>query len=207
MRHAQRCGHIAEQRMGAGHIAVEHAGQFGGEALPGDAVGVEHDGMGGETGPDRRDGIVTRPIDEVADRIPVRLVFQIGGDRFGAGNDQAIERRAPEFGQIAVTAGEVRPHGLAARNRWDGEELEPDDDIARSGAQELLELPLGRLAGGVRHVVDQPDREAIAPAQIARRIGSHGIKKKGHGVRASSAIRRQSGVALGRRQAPDRGRR
>ena len=124
---------------------------------------------------------MARPIDKVAQCVPIRLVFQIGRDGFGAGDDQAVERRIPQFGNITVAAGEFGARGLAARDGGDGEELEQHDDIARGGAQKLEELPLGRVAGGIRHVVDKPDGQAIAAAQIDGRTGSQGVEKKRHG--------------------------
>lgn len=81
--------------MSTGRFAVEHAGQLAGEPLTHDAVGIQHGGVRGETRPNGGDGVVTRPIDKVAQRVPIRLVFQIGRDGFSAGDDQAVERRIP----------------------------------------------------------------------------------------------------------------
>ena len=124
---------------------------------------------------------MTGPIEEVAERVPIRLDFQIGGDRLGAGDDQAVERRVPERGKIAGAAGDFRARGFAARNSSDRKELEQHDHIARGGAQKLDELPFRRLAGGVRHVVDKPDGQAVAAAQIDGRAGSERIEQKRHG--------------------------
>jgi hypothetical protein len=62
--------------MSTGRFAVEHAGKLAVEPLTHDAVGVQHCGVRGETRPDGGNGVVARPIDKVAQCVPIRLVFQ-----------------------------------------------------------------------------------------------------------------------------------
>ena len=95
MRHAHKRRRAGEQRMRTGCFAVEHARKLAGEPLTHDAVGVQHAGVCGETRPDGGDGVGARPIDKVAQRVPIRLVFQIGRNRLGAGDNQAVERSIP----------------------------------------------------------------------------------------------------------------
>ena len=92
--------------------AIEHAEALFLQRAALDAVGMEHRRMRGKTGPDRRGGMLPRPIDQRAQRLPIRLVHQALGARLGAGDDQAVERRVPQFGNIAIALGE-----LAARGR------------------------------------------------------------------------------------------
>jgi hypothetical protein len=56
----------------------------------------------------------------------------------------------------------MRPGGLAARQLRQGEEPEANRGIARSRAEQVAELLLGRLQGAVRHVVDEADDDRVA---------------------------------------------
>jgi hypothetical protein len=65
--------------------------------------------------------------------------------------------RVPQFGNIAVSGGYPFPHLVGAWNLRDQEELETDDDVASYRANEIEELPLGRLACRIGHIVHEPD--------------------------------------------------
>jgi len=76
--------------------------------------------------------------------------------RPSSGASQSAERSRE---RLAISA-----RAASLRNSSDRKELEQHDHIARGGAQKLDELPFRRLAGGVRHVVDKPDGQAVAAA-------------------------------------------
>ena len=145
------------------HFAIEHAEQFLFERLAFDAVGVENGRMRRETRPDGRGGMFSRPVDELGQCRPIRLVLQLCGPRLSAGHDQPVEARVPELGNIAVSFGEFRPRSIGARELRKRKQLEANDHIGCRRLDQIEELPLGRFPRRIGHVVDEPDGQAISP--------------------------------------------
>src|SRR5882672_9986127 len=90
-------------------VAFEHAEPLLIESLAADAVEMEDGGMGGETRPDARGGILLRPIQDLDERSPIRLVRQRRRTRLRPGHDEAIETAAAEVIDAAVAAAQMLP--------------------------------------------------------------------------------------------------
>ena len=143
-----------------GHLgAVVDSGTFGIEPLPLDAVEMQHRGMGGKARPDRRARVGFRPVDDVGEILPERLLGQRRGVRLGAGHDQSIDLQPAEIGDIGVLPFDPPLRGLRSAHRRQREAVEVDASVAGGRSQQTHELALGRLQRGIRHVVDEPDRE------------------------------------------------
>lgn len=164
MRYRKPRADAGEQRMGRQLLARKYTGHFLFERNAFDAVIVENGGVRRQARPDRRDGIVARPVDQSGQCRPIRLVLKLRGARLGASHDQAVELRFAQLGHIAIACGKPPPRRVGARDFGDGEQLEADDNVVRRCTDEIEELPLGRLARRVGHIVDQPDSQAIAAA-------------------------------------------
>src|SRR5580704_2330284 len=114
MRHPERLGKMLRHWMVGSEPAIEYAELLLRERAALDAVRVQHGPMRGEARPDRRGGTIARPVDDRAQVLPIRLVLEILGARLGAGDDQAVERRVPEFGNIAIFSSQRPAHVFAA---------------------------------------------------------------------------------------------
>src|ERR1700685_363371 len=85
MRNAPSIRCIGKHPMNARARALEYSGELFRKFLPFDTVQVVHGAMRGKTRPERRGGIVLRPIDELRQRMPIRLVGEHRRARLGAG--------------------------------------------------------------------------------------------------------------------------
>jgi hypothetical protein len=87
--------------------AFEQAGELVAERIPLDAVEVEHRSMGREAGPDCRDRVTCRPIDELYQCAPVRLISQGWCTRLCTCHDQAIDVVCPKLADVLVMLPDV----------------------------------------------------------------------------------------------------
>ncbi len=167
MRDLERGRHVLCQPV-VGHLgAVVDPRTFGGETPPIDAVEMQDRGVRGKARPDGRARVVFRPVDDVDEVLPERLLLQRCGVRLGAGHDQPVDVEAGKVGDVGILLVEAPLRRLRAVNRWQREAAETDLIVGGGRLQQAHELTLGRLQRRVRHIVDEPDREnriGIAPA-------------------------------------------
>ena len=64
---------------------------------------------------------------------------------------------------VAVVSTHVIAPPFRTGRRLHRVEVQPDDQPFGRRAEEVKQLALGRHQGGIRHVVDQPDIEALRP--------------------------------------------
>ncbi len=102
MRNLERRGDILRQPMVADLGAVEDTRAFCVEPLPLDAVEMQDRGMGGKARPDRRTRIGFRPVDDLGEVLPERLLGKGCGVRLGAGDDQPVDLQVIEIGDVGV---------------------------------------------------------------------------------------------------------
>ena len=96
-----------------------------------DAVLAEDGGVSGEAGPDRRGGMILRPIDDLCERRPKSLVAQIRRARFAARHEQAVESRAKQRVERGVGRCHPRLGRLAPDDAGEGEEVQVDGTLVR----------------------------------------------------------------------------
>jgi hypothetical protein len=123
--------------------------------------------------------------------------------RLGAGDDQTIEARAQQRGKVVVARSEFGANVVGPRQVGDGEKRHPNRGLARSGADEGEELPLGRLPRRIGHVVDEADSDAVAAVARGDGDGLPGVEEKRHSANPSllgrDERRRATRVARGQR--------
>ena len=175
---------MLRHRMVSGEPTIEYAELLLRERAALDAVCVQHGGVRGEARPDRRGGIIARPVDDRAQVLPIRLVFEVLGAWLGAGDDQAVKRRVPQLGNIAIFSGQCPAHIFAARHLRNHEQFQEHDARRRGFADQFGELPLRGLERGIGHVVDEPDGDAIRGVEFGR--GSTGVEEQRHGFTPAS---------------------
>src|ERR1700727_2645667 len=81
------------QLMASKAFAREHTRQLHCERLTDDSINVQDGGMSCQTRPNGRDGVVARPINQLAQGLPVWLALQLVGSRLCAGGDEGLQRR------------------------------------------------------------------------------------------------------------------
>jgi hypothetical protein len=192
MRNAQPWPRALGEGVRLRHLAIEYAELLLRQRAPLDAVDMEHHGVRSETRPDRRRGVVARPLDKLGQRRPVGLVLEICGTRLRAGHHQAVEMAVPQFGNIAISRSYFLPAAIAAGDIRQRIEPQAHDAVSRRGADEFDELAFRRFERGIGHVVDEPDLDAVAAAQFdGGGIGRFRVKKKRHLAWRSRLIRRR----------------
>ena len=98
-----------------------------------------------------------RPLHDLDEGFPERLVFHFWLRRIRAGDDESVQAGGAHVVERFVVAIEILARLRAARARIDGERMHVDLRDPVAGSDEAHELPLGRLERRVRHHVEQPD--------------------------------------------------
>src|SRR6185312_11382887 len=138
-------GQTGDERMLPRAGAGEHAVQLRFVPLPPNTVEIQHRGVRGETGPDRRGRVLGRPADESRERIPVHLVRDHVGTRFGARDDQPIEAAGPQALDGLVVLGDVGATFSAADQLGKRKEVNVQGPVAGCGLDQLTKLALRGL--------------------------------------------------------------
>lgn len=74
------------------------------QTVPLDSVTVQHARMRGQTRQNRGTGVALGPIENLGEKIPIRLLAEIGVMRFCTGNDDAIETVLPQIFEGEIKA-------------------------------------------------------------------------------------------------------
>src|SRR5579862_372559 len=101
------------QRMSINHLAIEYTRALFRQQFSFDAINAQHCGMRCQARPNSRGGMVVRPVDDLAQCLPVRLVLEVCRTGLGASDDQAVEVGTPQLADVAVTTG----HVMSCRSR------------------------------------------------------------------------------------------
>jgi len=147
------------QEMSIDPRALENAELLFGKAAAGDPVKMKDGGVGGETGPNRRKGVLRSPIQELSDVRPVRFLLEVGGTWFRAGDNKSIERPVPEVADITI-ANQAAASLVPGRKSWKRIECQAQGEfVGRRLMEEGDELTFGGFHGRVRHVVHEANIE------------------------------------------------
>ncbi len=163
---ADEPGETPGERVTGGDLVSEHPRALLGQRAALDVVEQQGGGMGGQAGDERRGGGLLGPRDELRQRLPVRLLAQIVGERLGSGDDEAVRPSAVDLLDRAVVLGEALLDGGRALEA--GKPVSPEDHrragLGARTLQKVDELLFGRLEGRVRHVVDECDLDGTGVA-------------------------------------------
>src|SRR5436305_9298380 len=94
MRNSQGSRDTAKQRMIRYPLEFEDTCKLARQLFALDPVEMQHRGVRGEAGPDRRDRVVLRPVDQSCETWIIRLIGETRSHGFTAGDDQRVDRRA-----------------------------------------------------------------------------------------------------------------
>src|SRR6185312_14809334 len=104
-----------------------------------------------KTGPDGRVRIALGPVDEPGEVLPVRLASEIGRERLGACDDEAVETALEQRADWRVRGVDDAAASLRAWNAGQREHRKPHGDAGTGGVKKTAELPFGRLERRVGH--------------------------------------------------------
>src|ERR1700678_348459 len=122
---------VACQFVIAGPARFENTKTLVAERLACDAIAVEHAGMRGQARQNGGGSIALRPVKDLGQRMPVRLLAQIRLLRLRAGDDYRIHAAAPKIFDAGVKVIEVFASAIAARNIGQRMKLEPYGNVSR----------------------------------------------------------------------------
>src|SRR2546421_12851582 len=107
MRHPEPARRAPHHRVMRETGTIENTGALSGEGMPINSVHVEDGGVRRQTGPDGGYGIVSRPVDDPGQRVPVRLFGQDRRARLGSRHDQAVEPAFPKTSEIETSSAQT----------------------------------------------------------------------------------------------------
>src|SRR5579862_353554 len=140
-----------------------------------DAVIVQHRGMACEARERGRRSVAVEPVEQVRERVPERLVFQVRVFRLGAGDDHRVEARGHKLRKILVRIlRQMTPPRIAALHAAQRIKRDEDAQLRRRRVDHVEELACGREQGRVRHVVDDAELEAFEAPSGARAFQDRG---------------------------------
>jgi len=102
MRNRERRGKIVGQPMAGRLEGLINSGAFTGQPPPLDAIEVQDRRVCRTTRPDRRTGVVLRPVDDFGEIAPERFLLQGSCIRLGAGDDQPVDGQAIDIGDVGI---------------------------------------------------------------------------------------------------------
>src|SRR6266702_3296552 len=163
VRYSEGPRHILHQRMMSRLCLSEDTEAFGGQLMARNAVQVQDGPMDGQTGKHRRHGILPGPVGDLGEGGPIWLFRQTGGSRLGTGHDHSIQAPVQQIVDAAVVSTHVITPPFRTGGRLHRIKMQPDEKSSGRSIEQVEQLALGRHQGRIRHVVDEPDVEAVHP--------------------------------------------
>ncbi len=176
VRHVEAGVHAGDQRVPAVHHAVpEHAPQLFAHVPPMFAVAGLQNGVGRQTGAQRRGDVLPRPVHDVGQRLPEGFQRQIRLGHVGAGDDQCVEAFLLQVLEVLVVLLDVIASLRPALELRQGERMDIELRDLVALADQAEELALGGRECRVGHHVQEPDVQRADLLLLREVAGQYGL--------------------------------